>query len=129
MNEIDFGPILVDAVIPMLAAVLMALGGWAIRWAGRRLKLAADAEIRVYLEQALERGVAYGAGKAAALAAGRARIEVRNAAVAEGAQYVVNAVPDALRHFGITPGRLERMLEARLPAGAVDDIQGSTGAR
>jgi len=116
MSEIDFGPILVEAVIPLLSALLLALGGWAIRWIGTRFKLAADAEIRGYLETALERGVAYGAAKAAEMAAGRARLQVRAAAVAEGAQYVIDAVPDALRHFGVTPARLEAMIEARLPA-------------
>lgn len=118
MSEIDFGPILVDAVIPALSAVLLALGSVAIRWLSKRLKLAADAEVRRYLEAALEHGVSYGAAKATELAQDGGKVAVRNAAVARAAQYVLDHVPDALRHFDITPERLEQMIEARLAGGA-----------
>jgi hypothetical protein len=43
-----------------------------------------------------------------------AHLEVRNAAVAEAASYVIERVPDAVKHFGLNRARIEALIEARL---------------
>jgi hypothetical protein len=53
-------------------------------------------------------------GKAGSAAAGR-KFDLKSAALAEAVNYVVQAVPDAIRHFGITPEAVAEKLQAKLP--------------
>ena len=92
---IDLSPLL-EPVIQLLAAGLMALGSWAVARLIRRLGLQADSEVRTYLDQALRAGVEWAAEKARRVGLDQARIEVRNAMVADAVNYAVAKVPDAL---------------------------------
>ncbi len=111
--EIDLTPIL-DVGIDFLAVVLMALGTWALAKLGRKFGLEADDQVRIYLNEALERGVGWAKEQARNRADDFARIEVRNQAVAEAANYVIERVPSAIRHFGLDRARVEKLIEARL---------------
>jgi hypothetical protein len=111
--EIDFSPIL-DMSIDMLAMVLMTLGGVALARLGRKLGLEADDQIRIYFGEALERSVGWAKEQAHKRADDMARLEVRNAAVVEAASYVIERVPDAIKHFGLDRARIEALIEARL---------------
>lgn len=111
--DIDLSPIL-GVGIDLLAVVLMALGGWALAKLGRKFGLEADDQVRVYLNEALERGVGWAKEQARKRAEDFARIEVRNQAVAEVANYVIERVPSAVKHFGLDRARVESLIEARL---------------
>lgn len=116
MNELDLTPI-IGIGIEVAAALLVVLGGWAIAKLGKYLGLKQDAEIRDYLEQALTKGLAYGAAEAKKRTKGT-KINVESETVAQAGTYVLAAVPDALTRFQITPERLADMLKARLNDGS-----------
>ena len=111
--EVDLSPIL-NVAIDLLAVVLMALGTWALAKLGRKLGLEADDQVRLYLNDALERGIGWAKEKATRDAQDLARVEVRNKAVAEAVNYVIERVPDALKHFELDEQRVKKLVEARL---------------
>lgn len=73
--------------------------------------LVSDDMVRGYLQEAINFGIGYATQKAK-----ESNLEVKfdNAFLATVLQYVVERVPDALEHFGITPTALEAMVKARL---------------
>ena len=115
--EIDFTPVL-DMGIDLLAVVLMGLGTWALAKLGRKFGLEADDQIRLVLQEALEKGVGYARERAREQGDDFARIEVRNAAAATAANYVIGRVPQAAAHFGLNEDGLRELVRARL--GGVD---------
>ena len=60
--EIDLTPVL-GIVIDLLAAVLMALGGWALTKLGRKFGLEADDQVRLYIGEALAGGSGWAQGQ------------------------------------------------------------------
>ena len=111
--EIDLTPVL-GIVIDLLAAVLMALGGWALTKLGRKFGLEADDQVRLYLGEALAGGIGWAKEQARKRGDDFARIEVRSRLVAEAGNYVIERVPDAVERFGLDPARIEKLIEARL---------------
>jgi allantoicase len=111
--EIDLTPILA-IIIDLLAAALMALGGWALAKMGRKFGLEADDQVRIYLGEALAGGIGWAKEQARKRGDDFAIIEVRSRLVAEAGQYVIERVPDAVERFGLNPARIERLIEARL---------------
>jgi hypothetical protein len=125
---IDFTPIL-NELIPVMVAIVGGLAIWGAKlvreWikakTGVQLNISDD-QMRKYIDQAIQYGVALVVGKVG----GKAKISVDNAQLAQIANYVIAAVPDALKAFGITPEQLQDMIRARLnawtdgPAGAVE---------
>ena len=101
---------LLDALVQLLAAVLLAIGVAAVRGLADWLKLAADDRVRGYLRDAMENAVAH--GLATADRADQDRAEV----VSHAADYVRDRVPDTLARFGIDQPSLRTMLAARLVA-------------
>ena len=111
---ISFGP-LFDILYGFLSVALMTVGSWAIAWLGKRFKLAADAEIRGYLETALESGIAWALREIRARGETIEGIHTDSALIEKAAEYVIDKVPDALDHFGIDDGALAELIAARLP--------------
>lgn len=109
---IDLAP-LASVGLELVAAVLMAVGSYAVWRLNRFLGLREDSEVRAYLDGALHQAVEYGLEKAAP-AAGKLSVKTRNEVVASAASYAAAAVPDALARFNITPERLGDMIRARL---------------
>lgn len=112
-TTVDIGG-LVDAAVELLTAVLLAVGTWAVAWLGRRWKLDSDSAVREYLDEALHRSIAWAVGEL------RTRgqpisIDLRSEIVAKAADYLLERVPDALKHFGLHPASLRKLIEARLP--------------
>ena len=114
--EIDLTPIL-NIAVDLLAVVLMTLGGWAVARLGRKFGLEADDQVRVYLNEALASGIGWAKERAKSKGEDFATIEVRSQAVADAANYVIERVPAAVRHFKLDEARVRQMIEARL-AGA-----------
>jgi hypothetical protein len=110
-TRIDFSPLIGEVLVPML----VALGGVLATWLTARLatwfKIADDAKIRELLESAIENGIALALSRLGNVSAS---IEVRNQAVADAANYVIRATPDALKRFNVDPQALAEKIEARL---------------
>lgn len=109
------------ALVGVAAAALTVLGRVAVRALQRYLEhkagLELDAETRAYLDRALERAVVWARLHVAeAVRAGAPAVDLRSKVLALSANYVLDAVPDALERFGLDADgdRLRHMLEARL---------------
>lgn len=111
----DLNPIL-QALIELLAAGLMATGTWAMSRLSTKLKLSSDSEIRKYLQDAMERGVSFAVGAASEKAKNMSEIEVRNEMVRDAANYVISKTPDALTSLGVTHEAVHDLVRARLAA-------------
>lgn len=114
---IDFSPVLLS-IIGLAAAAITALGGIGVKavtsYLDRKFGLQLDADTRTYLDQALFNAVSFAEHHARDFAQDKAQIEVRNRTLAYAMDYMLDRVPDALAHFGITEQALKRMIEARL---------------
>ena len=112
---------LLHNLLQVLLLGLLGLGGMAITKVADMMGLKKDAEIRAYLYDGLHSALNYSeaelrrrmdAGVVTLAAAGNARLEI-----ARG--YVQQHFADALRHFSVDAGALDRMLVARgLPLAA-----------
>jgi len=115
---IDFTPILNElalAVATVVSAALLYLAKLGRDWfkarTGVELQIS-DEQMRAVLDKAIQYGIALAVGRLGS----RAQLSVSNAQVAQIANYVIAAVPGALKNFGITPERLQDMIRARLIA-------------
>lgn len=109
---------LLDALLQIAAAGVLALGGYAIQRLATWLKLRQDSEVRAYLNQALERAVDLALAEAKGRLPAYARLahpEVTTA-VERAAEYARTTVPDALRRFGIDGDGLRDRISARIAA-------------
>ncbi len=70
--------------------------------------------MRVYLNEALASGVGWAKEKARQEGADFATVEVRSQAIADAANYAIERVPAAVRHFKLDETRVRQMIEARL---------------
>lgn len=102
----------IDAVLAALAALLLALGTFAIQRLLGWLKLSQDEKVRAYLEDALQNGIAFARARVSSRAVGS--IDVKSAVVAEAANYAIARVPDALKRFGIDQDGVRDLVQARL---------------
>lgn len=100
--------------VEIIGGALAALGSFGVRSLARFLRLKEDGLIRAYLDDALHRALAWAVESAVRKGDDLARVEVRSRLVAEAAGYAVEAVPDALKRFGISENGLRQRLEARL---------------
>ncbi len=108
----------VQELIGYVFAALSGLAGGILFWlfdpnTGKLAKLKVDAEIRAYLETAINAGLQYAENQARHW--GR---DVKNPAtereiVAIAANYILPRVPQALEHFGIDETDLKDMILAR----------------
>jgi hypothetical protein len=107
-----------DALQPYLLAVVSviatAIVGWLAELLRRKFNLDIDAAHREALQTALTNGAGLLIGKAGAAIAAK-KLDLKSAALAEAVSYVLAAVPDAIRHFGITPEAVAEKLQAKLP--------------
>lgn len=115
---IDLRPLLNEIVLPLVGAAALWLATWlATRIAGW-LKISRDDRVRAYLEKALLLAIDY--GKSRLEQGGPLTFQVKSQIVAAAANYAVEHVPGALKHFGVDQEGLRRMLAARLEATATE---------
>ncbi|QCN98901.1 hypothetical protein D3093_30070 (plasmid) [Azospirillum argentinense] len=94
----------------------------------QKTQLDLDAHTRAYLDQALERAVTFGELQVHQLVDRTlSEIDLHDRAVAHAVNYVIDRVPDALAHFGITPPALTAMVEARMITLFDGDIYPTSG--
>ena len=113
---IDFGPLVYEFLLPFLAVVLTALVGIGIRYLGKKIGIEEESQLAEALQGAAERAVLLGLDRVAQ--SGRPlTVEVKHEILATAATYLLDRVPEATRHFGLSdPRRIEDFLEARLLA-------------
>lgn len=99
------------AVVSVLATAIV---GWLAELLRRKFNLDIDAAHRDALQTALTNGAGLLIGKAGNAIAGK-KLDLKSAVLAEAVNYVLQAVPDAIRHFGITPEAVAEKLQAKLP--------------
>lgn len=113
-----------NAPQPYLLAVVSVVAAAIVGWLGellrRKFNLDIDAAHREALQTALTNGAGLLLGKAGGAIATR-KIDLKNAALAEAVNYVLQAVPDAIRHFSVTPESIAEKLQAKLPQFASTD--------
>lgn len=99
------------AIVSVIAAAIV---GWLAELLRRKFNLDIDAAHRDALQTALTNGAGLLLGKAGGALADK-KLDLKSAALAEAVNYVLQAVPDAIRHFGITPEAVAEKLQAKLP--------------
>jgi hypothetical protein len=106
---------LLDAILQLVAAAVLMLGGFVLLRLRQWLMLRADAEVRAYLTAALDRAVEFGLGEARRSVTGADLAKRPHVAAEIARDYVQRRVPDALAHFGIETADLDQLIRARLP--------------
>lgn len=106
--------ILQPYLLAVVSVAATAIVGWLAELLRRKFGLDIDAAHREALQTALANGAGLLIGKLG-VAAAAGKIDLRSAALAEAVNYVLQAVPDAVRHFGITPEAVAEKLQAKLP--------------
>ncbi|NBN78667.1 inadl protein [Microvirga tunisiensis] len=120
---VDLSPVavpLIEIGITLLGAALLWLLRRLIGVIEQRAGMQLDEQMRRRLQDALYYAVEYARARVAGAASGPVTVDLRSAMAAEAARYAMQAVPQALSHFGIDRPRLIEMIEARLGA----DING-----
>lgn len=127
---------LIDYAGSLLAAVLSAVGAWAIRYLNARTALVSsqtEADYAARLNDIIHRGIEYGVAamknEVAKPGSGISEVKFDNYFLSLAASYVNRNAPGLIAKFAITQNRLEEMITARLPgyAGMVP-ITGGTPA-
>ncbi|MCW3477380.1 hypothetical protein [Limobrevibacterium gyesilva] len=108
-----FGP-LVDAVLQLVQPVLLAVAAILARALLQRFKIDQHEAAVTLITGAAQRGAGIAYGFIAAAGATIADAQIHNVAVAKGVSYVTAAFPDTLRALGVTPDRIEAMVQAEL---------------
>lgn len=99
-----------EALVQLVAAVLLAMGTVVAKKLADWLKLSADDQVRAYLQTAIENAITHGV----ALATQRGEDGSATAVLTHAARYVEGRVPDALKRLGIDQAGLDNLLHARL---------------
>lgn len=103
-----------DIINAVVTALLAALVGWVAIVVKNKFGIDIEAQHRLTLTAFLQRQ-ASGLVAMGAVKLNGVKIEVQNEAVAAAANTALNAIPDALKFFGLTPKRLEEMIIDLLP--------------
>jgi hypothetical protein len=101
-------------LLAIVSVAATAIVGWLAELLRRKFNLDIDAAHREALQTALMNGAGLLIGKAGSAVAGK-KLDLKSVALAEAVNYVLQAVPDAIRHFGITPEAVAEKLQAKLP--------------
>jgi uncharacterized membrane protein len=99
------------AIVSVLATAIV---GWLAELLRRKFNLDIDAAHREALQTALTNAAGLLIGKAGSAIANKT-LDLKSSVLAEAVNYVLHAVPDAIRHFGITPEAVAEKLQAKLP--------------
>lgn len=114
---------ILDVARPWLVEMAGALAALVVAWIAnvlrQRLNLDIEARHREALQTALTNAVGLAIVKVDTMAGG-AKLDLRNAVLAEAVSYVLKGAPDALRYFGVTPERVREMVLAKAGVVAAD---------
>lgn len=112
---------IIDVVIQVVGAFLLAGGFYLSRIILAKLKLKNDEVIRGYLYTAIEHGIGFAVEKARAAGNDIKEVNVRSVLVADAADYVSRKVPDAAKHFNLNYNDLAELAQAKLGISEVEE--------
>ena len=101
-------------LLAVVSVIATAIVGWLAELLRRKFNLDIDASHREALQTALTNGAGLLLGKIGGAASGK-KLDLKSVVLAEAVNYVLQAVPDAIRHFGIPPESLAEKILAKLP--------------
>ncbi|SOC47660.1 hypothetical protein SAMN05892877_13214 [Rhizobium subbaraonis] len=104
-----FRPYIVEAV----TAVIGLVAGRLYMLVERYMRVSVEARHREAFQTAVRNGALAGFAYAQKHA-GKVKVDVRSELVAEGLRYVLAAVPDAIRYFGVDEERVSEAIDAKL---------------
>lgn len=105
----EFRPYLMEVAGILVAAAVAYAINLVRQWTGIQI----EAKHREALQSALTNGATTMLGKIVPDKTG-IKIEIGNQPIADGVEYVMKSVPDAIKYFGLTPERIRAMLEPKL---------------
>lgn len=115
-TTIDLDPF-ISEVASYVLVLVSAVIGLAVSYAVALLRRWTGINIEAKHRDALQSALLNGARKAITkITPSGVKIDVKNAVIADGVDYVLKSVPDALEYFDLTPERVREMIEAKLPA-------------
>ena len=100
-------------LIAVVSVVATAIIGWLAELLRRKFHLDIEASHREALQTALCNGAGLLIAKLGDALAGR-KLDLKSIALAEAVNYVLQSVPDAVRHFGVTPEAVAEKIQAKL---------------
>lgn len=100
-------------LLVIVSVMATAIVGWLAELLRRKFSLDIEASHREALQTALTNGAGLLLGKLGGALAGR-KLDLKSIVLAEAVNYVLRSVPDAVRHFGVTPEAIAEKLEAKL---------------
>lgn len=98
---IDISPVL-EPLIQIVGIALAAGVALLMKKLWNLLGVKEDAEVRVYVKDAMQSAIARAVEEGGKFAAGHRTLDIKSRAVAAGAQYMVDHVPDGLQKLGLT---------------------------
>lgn len=102
-------PVLVSVGTP----ILMVLVGWVAISIQKKTGIDIEAGHRDALHSAIQSGLGLGLSRIGAFLP-KDLISTKNAVIDAALSYIVKSVPDAIAHFGLSDGKLEKLIEAKL---------------
>jgi len=100
-------------LMAVVSVVATAIVGWLAELLRRKFSLDIEASHREALQTALANGAGLLLGKLGGTLAGKT-LDLKSAVLAEAVNYVLQSVPDAVRHFGVTPEAIAEKISAKL---------------
>jgi hypothetical protein len=127
MNAIDLSPLAVQ-LIELIGVVISGLLAWILFKVRKYIGDKNSELLALRVEKAIKWGISYGVNY---IEKEKPTVNVKESITALAVQYVIDAVPDALKYFNITQEGIAKRIEARL--GLIDITDGgeapTTGAR
>ena len=115
--------LLIDYGFVAITAVVLWIVGTVLGKFSKKLGVEIDEKTRGYLDIAIINGISWAKYKVRGGVGGIDSPTVESAVIAETANYVLAKVPDALKHFKITPDGLNSLIVARLPRAGGSNAQ------
>ena len=107
--------LLTTFLLPIVSVIAAAIAGWLANLLRVKFGLEIEQKHRDALQTALTNAAGLAIAKGKDVVAGK-EIDVKNPVIADAVNYVVAAVPDALKYFGLTPESLSEKIAARIGA-------------
>lgn len=105
---------LLQVLLEFLTAALLVGVPWVTAKLLGWIKLDKDAKMRALVETGLRNALEYAKNQLEDKIKAGVTVEIKNEVVNTAVGYAVSHIPDALRHFDITPELLKEKLKARL---------------
>lgn len=115
---VSFNPF-ITAMMPYLEAIALAVITAAFGWIARKVHEWTGINVEAKHREALQSALWNGARTLAAKHAPNVELDVRNATLKEGIDFVLRSVPDAVKYFKLKPEDIARHLEPKVASLAV----------